>query len=522
MYKFLKKRSIIWTLLSASITLLSSCIENDIPYPRTHANFLRFDVAGQLETTINTSTKIVSIKLADTVNLKRVHLLSYQITDSATILPEPDDFLDLTTARKFTLRIYQDYEWTVQAEQTITRSFVVEGQVGKSDINSDNRVAICYVPEGTDLTKIRIKTLQLGPSNAVITPGLTDITDFSSPHTFTVKYHDITEIWTVYVMEATEQVTTKSTDGWVNRAYLHGTGIEGGDNGFEYRLANSDSWLKVDRSAITFDGGSFSAELKGLSPQTDYVTRAYSNESYGEEMAFTTGMAIPLTNGNFEDWYKNGKVWNPWPEGGASFWDTGNRGATTLGESNTFPTDETSSGSGKAAKLETRFVGLGSVGKLAAGNMFAGEYIRTDGTNGVLNFGRPFTSFPTGLRVHYKYSSVPIDYVDSEHNYLKGKPDTCNIYIALGDWASPIEIRTKPTDRKLFELSDPNIIAYASIQSGETITSYQEKVLTLNYRATDRKPTYIVVVCSASKYGDFFTGGNGSVLWIDNFELLYE
>ena len=522
MYKFLKKRNCMLGVLLAGIAALSSCIENDIPYPRIHADFLKFEVGGQLETTINTTTKIVSIKLADTVNMKQVRLLSYQITDSARISPEPGSMLDLTSPKKFMLSIYQDYEWTVQAEQTVSRSFVVEGQVGSSDINVENHVAVSYVPEGTDLSVIRIKTLQLGPSNAVTTPAISGVTDFTAPRKFTVKYHDVTEEWTVYVLEATNRLTFSRVDSWVSRAYLHGIGIEGADNGFEYRLANTESWAKVASSAITTDGGNFVAELKGLTPKTSYTARAYSDGEYSGEITFTTGEAVPLSNGSFDDWYKEGKVWNPWKSGESSFWDTGNKGATTLGESNSYPTDETATGSGQAAKLETKFVGLGSIGKLAAGNMFAGQYMKTDGTNGILNFGRPFTSFPTGMRIHYKYKSATIDYADDDHASLKGQQDRCNIYIALTDWSAPLEIRTNPKNRQLIDINDPNIIAYAAFETHQTASSYQEKVLTLDYRATDRVPTHILVVSSASKYGDFFTGGAGSILWVDNFELLYE
>ncbi|MDE5661445.1 MAG: PCMD domain-containing protein, partial [Muribaculaceae bacterium] len=33
---------------------------------------------------------------------------------------------------------------------------------------------------------------------------------------------------------------------------------------------------------------------------------------------------------------------------------------------------------------------------------------------------------------------------------------------------------------------------------------------------------YIIVCASASKYGDYFTGGVGSTLWIADFELEYD
>ena len=87
-------------------------------------------------------------------------------------------------------------------------------------------------------------------------------------------------------------------------------------------------------------------------------------------------------------------MWNPWPEGSENFWDTGNKGATTLGDSNTQPTDDTWSGTGQAAKLATKFVGIGSLGKLAAGNMYVGNYIRTDGSNACSTSGNPSRNGP--------------------------------------------------------------------------------------------------------------------------------
>ncbi|WP_337493602.1 PCMD domain-containing protein, partial [Barnesiella intestinihominis] len=79
-----------------------------------------------------------------------------------------------------------------------------------------------------------------------------------------------------------------------------------------------------------------------------------------------------------------------------------------------------------------------------------------------------------------------------------------------------------PSDRKLFDKNDPHIIAYADMYSGKSVTEYTPFTLELEYRDTDRIPTYIVVVASASKYGDYFTGGDGSVLFLDDFTLEYD
>ena len=154
--------------------------------------------------------------------------------------------------------------------------------------------------------------------------------------------------------------------------------------------------------------------------------------------------------------------------------------------------------------------------------MYTGNYLRTEGTNGVLNFGKQFTQRPTRLKGYFKYTSVEINKSNDEMKYLIGQPDTCQIFIALGDWSEPVEIRTKPSDRKLFDKNDPHIIAYADMYSGKSVTEYTPFTLELEYRDTDRIPTYIVIVASASKYGDYFTGGDGSVLFLDDFTLEYD
>ena len=142
--------------------------------------------------------------------------------------------------------------------------------------------------------------------------------------------------------------------------------------------------------------------------------------------------------------------------------------------------------------------------------------------NGVLDFGKPFTARPTKLKGYYKYTTAPINYASSDFEALRGKPDTCSIYIVLGDWTEPVEIRTNPNNPKYFDKNDPRIIAYAELNSGSTVQNYTQFELELDYRATNRIPTYLLVVCSASKYGDYFTGGGGAVLYVDDFSLEYD
>ncbi|MDE5610693.1 MAG: PCMD domain-containing protein [Odoribacter sp.] len=508
----------------------ASCIKNDIPYPTIFGGFKSFNVEGQKENPeINTDNLTLTVHLLDTVDLTHVKLLSYQLTDCTSINPAPGEYLDLSSQLTFVLSTYQEYTWQVKAEQLIERKFIVKDQIGQSRIDITERSVLAFVPENVSPRNITIEEIQLGPSNSKISPDPSTVTNFTTPQIFTVTYRNITETWKVIVMQTQEVVTTESADAFASIAFFKGFGQSGADNGFEYKKASETNWTKVDPSLISHEGGNFSAKVTGLEPEQSYVCRAYSGSSYGTELPFTTESATPLENASFDNWStdeKNSKLWYPWGQGASSFWDTGNKGATTMGESNTMPSSDVAPGaSGQSAYLSTKFVGIGSLGKLAAGNMFAGEYVKTDGTNGILNFGRSYTSRPLRLKGMYKYKSAPISHTSSNNpdlSALKGQPDTCAMYIALIDSKEPVEIRTKPSVRNLFNPKDPSVIAYAEYYSAENITSWQEFNLELEYRATNRKPTYIVVVFSASKYGDYFTGGDGSVLQLDELKLEFE
>jgi len=66
-----------------------------------------------------------------------------------------------------------------------------------------------------------------------------------------------------------------------------------------------------------------------------------------------------------------------------------------------------------------------------------------------------------------------------------------------------------------------NVIAYGEFISAKTISGYEEYTIRLDYRDY-RKPKYLVIVATASKYGDYFTGGEGSTLYLDEMELTYD
>ena len=256
-----------------------------------------------------------------------------------------------------------------------------------------------------------------------------------------------------------------------------------------------------------------------MSASTTYKYRVSVDGTAGSEQTFTTVAAVALENGSLENWSQDGSQWNPWGADNSPFWGTGNKGTKLIGKNITLPVDE--SVSGKAAYLESvNALGL----KLASGNLFTGDF-DLDGMNGLLHFGREFSSFPTSLRLYYKYTPATIDMIGDNVGDLasmKGEPDICHIYIALSDKSEPYEIRNNPSKRQLFDKDDANIIAYGEFSSNQSTSSYKQIEIPLEYRYTNRTPKYIIIVASSSKYGDYYIGGVGSKLWLDEMELVYE
>lgn len=528
---------------------LFSCIENDIPYPYQEGNITDFAVEGQIDNSlsIDKTKGTVVVEVSDAVDITSLQIQKLQVTNNAHIaidssrcvdyenfptvgfssldsLPKSADTrVDFTSPVSVLLQTYQDYPWTITVNQTINRTVVVSNQIGDPVIDVANKQVVVYVAKNQPLDQIEVTEMKLGGSAGLVVPDPTTITDFSRPQTFEVTRFGVTETWKVTILHSDEEsVATGNSFPMVHQIRVSGTVQVGKTPVIEYKEKSASDWQTLSESSITVAGTTYTAFITGLKANTTYVYRTTVDGVAGSEEECTTASEVALTNGSFDDWYKDGNVWNPWSETGVSFWDTGNKGAATLGESNSVPTSDTSNGSGQAVKLESRFVGLLGIGKFAAGNIFTGSYVRTDGTNGVLSFGREFNTYPTGLKFQYKYNSETINKSgDSDYEYLLNRPDSMHIYVALTDMSEPYEIRTKKSDRQLFNKNDKSIIAYGEFISAETVTSYKEYTIQLDYRSY-RKPKYIIIVASASKYGDFFTGGEGSTLYLDEMELLYE
>lgn len=527
-------------LLLAAV--LCGCIKNDIPFARIPLSITALKVEGQIGTTsFSEKDRTATVTLAETVNPKKVKIDSIGYTDKAVAALSSGDVIDLTNDVEVTLSLYQDYVWKIMRNQPIERRLTVSNQVGNAVFDEDKRLVTINITKSASLRDVELVDLKLGPTGAAYngsTEGLPAVSwnryaNYAET-TIHVTYSDfIDEEWTVKIYNSDSDVLTERADGWVNVAWMYGAGVAGTECGFEYREAGAENWIAVPKEYVTVNGGQFYARVPHLKANTTYECRAFSDGQRAKEVQFSTVDMGSFPNMGFEDWHKSEKsVICPWAKDGSVFWDTGNHGSAIVGEKNvtTNVPDIRPGSTGKyAACLSSQNI-LGV--KFAAGNLFVGEYKKTQGTNGILGFGREFVSYPTALKGWFKYKTAPITEVSKGYEKLKNLPDTCIVWVALGDWEltqnaetgqkTAVEIRTDNNNNgKYFDKNDPHVIAYGEMTCGEDVNEYKSFEVKLDYRATNRVPTSLLIVCSASKYGDYFTGGE-CVMWIDDFSLVYD
>ena len=350
-------------------------------------------------------------------------------------------------------------------------------------------------------------------------------------HTFTIyamdKLHQEQKISFTYVVRPDVPAFTGQPDIWATFATLKGNASE--DNRafyFKKKADDETAWTKIEPTAVDAVTGDFSVLMTDLTPATEYQYYVVAGtDSHGETVTFTTDAAPLVPNMSFDQWIStNGTVYPNADLSDANyFWDSGNGGAKSASKT---PTEETSDAvKGSAVYMHSEKAAILGIGAFAAGNIYTGQFIKaitSDLSNpgAELDFGRPYTGRPTRMRGYYKYSPGTIDEAKSPYEAMKNKQDMCSIYIALCDWTGPFRVNTK--EQKFVDLTDKNILAYGELDlesCSKTVSEYTPFEIDIKYRDTSRKPTYILIVASASKYGDYFTGSTSSKLHLDELEF---
>lgn len=524
----------------------TGCIENDLPYPTIVGEIQEIEVEGMVSAKIVDATATVNVKVADTVDLKDIRVKKLVVTEKMKVYPDslacidfvhfPDtgfvsaDSLPATANTrmnfrdpvKFRLSLYQDYTWTVHVTHDINRIISVKNQVGQAFVDEYTKNVVIYVDSVAQpsLRNIEILSLQLGSSIAVTEPDPTLITDFSRPRIFRVTLFGETEEWTVSVQYPPADMQTTELSAWAKRAYIKGktsTGVVS----IDYREVGATAWESMLSNELTVEGEDFLAMLTHLRPSTDYEYQLTIDGKTQPVETFRTDSAQQFPNFSFDSWHQEGKVWYPNPDMSAEnyFWDSGNKGTSIAGGKNPTSEEKKDVIKGSAIRMASEYV----VVKFAAGNIYTGSFVDIIGTKGaMIDFGRPYTARPSGLKGYYKYTSGVIDNTNTTYAGMMGQKDSCHIYMALFDWTGPFRVNT--VEETFIDLSwnNESMIAFGELKTDQSISDYQPFRIQLTYRDYFTKPKYVVMVASASKYGDFFTGSTGSILLLDECELIFE
>ena len=538
---------------------MQSClIDNDMSYPRTRANITAFEVDGQKSVTIDENTRTVTIELDEVADISAVKVMSAAMTDGASCpdFPVPGTVLDLTHPKKFVLSIYQDYEWTVSASQNIERYVRCDNQAGDASFNLKDRDVTVYVSDVQDLSSVNITDMKLEAegSEVISTTGyelenwemVEKTRECSFPmqlncllqRRFTVLDRGEEIVWTMSVVRKKVDLSVSSVNAWCYHADVEASYSGTGTPYIEYRQQGAEQWTRIDD--ISVDGLVITASIPGgdtadetaerLAAGTAYEVRVCTEDAQSSPVAFTTGTPDQIENMGFDQWWNskedNSGSWYPNASSSVKIWDTANGGTGFLGGTNptqpeysflaTSDPDNTA-----AAKLQSM-----KVGKFAAGNLYTGEFLKVSaggGLGALLNWGTPFTARPRALKGYYSYSPVEIGEADPPYESLKGQMDKCQILVILTDMDNPFTVDT--ANGIFFDQTPANkdIIAYAKYESDEdTGGQYREFSLELEYWRPDATPEYAIVISCASYLGNYFTGGVGSVMYVDEFEFIYD
>lgn len=311
---------------------------------------------------------------------------------------------------------------------------------------------------------------------------------------------------------------------------------------FEYAEKDSEVWTSID--AVRREEGVYFANLTNLTPATTYKYRlVIAGEVVGDPREITTEASKSLPNWDLEVTSNaDSKNWTSFydpassnPELQTKWWDNGSSAsAGMLGANYAICYSDTDVPAGIGSTKSARLQSLAAAGKLAAGNLFCGEFAGLDGLNGKVNFGRPWNGYrPTGVRFWYKYKGGKVTNTDSSVPLTTNDYDRFQVKFALGTWdykkfggtkVCPVQVNTsKPATFWHFGEIEGSIAYTDMIEIGDGNTSeWKQVTLKFDYSNTKAYPTYIIISAAASQYGDYFVGSSSSALWLDNIELLYE
>ena len=410
---------------------------------------------------------------------------------------------------------------------------------------SSQKERLPYADAGVDLSFEDFNSNDTGTLTAETTDVYADFTQLINNlpignYSFTITAVNSLYVQTDFVVNISvnSPVEITSLVTWANFAVVKGRYFtQNPPAGFAIQHKTSGDWTDgyVLLQDINTSAKTFKTMVCKLSADTNYSFRLFTTKDGGlnNSKSVKTEANPTVANLNFNQWTTSRSVVYPYTGKNNGVWDTANEGTSTVGTNN-ITTEETSQViKGSAVKMTSAVV----MSKFAAGNIYTGDFdqvqvIGDGGAGAMLNWGIKFTGRPVAMKGYYKYSPVKINYADGSHGSMKGQMDKCQVQVALTDNStcskndSRYYFYVDTPGGKFVDFSSANktIIAHNKIETSETISSYRSFTLPFGYRKDkiNTQPGFIIITCCSSYLGDYFTGGEGSTMWADEFELIYD
>lgn len=340
-----------------------------------------------------------------------------------------------------------------------------------------------------------------------------------------------------YNLQGVNGYNSGSTDLWAGTALLSAT-VFGTPANAEIVCREKDGEWK-HFAASSSGTNTYSARVEGIGAGRNYeYNLVIDGKTVGTSLAFATEQGAQIPNGDMEQWSQSGNTYYPGVSASNKYWDTGNKGTTTVGGTDNNLTSKSTdvrpgTKGSYSAFLDSKVV----MGKFGAGNIFVGNFgkVVITSLSATVYFGQPFAynAKPKGVRMWVKYNCGSIDNVGSVGK--NGDPDLTKIFCCVCNWNSAWCVDSDKADATTFSPSMENIRNCSdSRYSGVLYTAYFDTNTSNNEwhelyipfekieGADDSKgANYLVLTATCSGYGDFFTGSADSWMYIDDVELVY-
>ena len=145
-----------------------------------------------------------------------------------------------------------------------------------------------------------------------------------------------------------------------------------------------------------------------------------------------------------------------------------------------------------------------------------------------------FAARPTGLKVRYKATVTKVTNNNSGKGPLTTDDiDPARIFVCITDWTARHAVKSGKTyDESTFwnpnktdRLAEGPILGYGNRYITESTADWVEEVIPIYWYDTQAAPNpdnfTLSISCVTSTYGDYVTGSENNLLFVEDFEWVY-